>query len=131
MPKIEAQRRFFEERADIHPLPEESKDQDFQEFLQSIDIERAQTIKDKPHPTDKGRTLLKDAEQRIEGYLKKKEKATGYQIFDIEEVANINKSLREEYMGKPIKKKVIISDTKDEEKFEPFYNGEINGTSDG
>jgi hypothetical protein len=34
-------------------------------------------VKDKVHPTDKNRSLLRDIESRMENYTKRKEKLTG------------------------------------------------------
>ena len=79
-----------------------------------------------PHPTDPSRSLVKDANRRLENYFKRKES----QVLDPEhpvqwstkDVAYINKSLREEYYPKP--KEPVAADTKAEEKFEPFFEGE-------
>ena len=52
MPKIEAKRRAFQERLDIPATVEEARDKQFFEYLSKIDVERAETFVDKPHPTD-------------------------------------------------------------------------------
>lgn len=71
---------MLRDRADIHALPEESKDLDFQQYLERVDDDRAEheSVKDTPHPTEKGRSLVKDSQQRLQNYLNRKEKITGY-----------------------------------------------------
>jgi hypothetical protein len=88
---------------------------------------------DKQHPTDKSRSLIKDAQSRLEGYFTKKERQTGHEIWNSAEVAGIRKTLRDEYFPKPVKKAPTEEgeevDTKVEEKFEPFYEGESNSSA--
>ena len=126
MPDIEAQRKKIQDRTDIHPIDSESKDGSFINYMDTLDMEGMENnIKDTPHPTDKNRSLIKDSQFRIENYLKRKEARTGFPIWNTKEIAGIRKQLREEYFPKPVKKEVVEEgDTKLEEKFEPFYEGE-------
>ena len=112
---------------------EDSNDQVFQKFLSNLDVERAELQADVPHPTEKGRTLIKDTQYKLENYMKKKEKQTGLPLWNTKEVAGIKKSLRDEYGIKPerrpsspvpVSADAVSKDTKTEEKFEPFYEGE-------
>lgn len=58
--------------------------------------------------------------------MKNKEKRTGIEgLFNTREVGGIGKAIREEYYPRPKKiEKEIPEDAKQEEKFEPFYEGE-------
>jgi hypothetical protein len=68
---------------------------------------------------------MKDVIQKTEAYLKNKEKKTGIKgLYNTKEVAGIVTGIREEYYPKPKKDKQIPEDAKQEEKFEPFYEGE-------
>ena len=58
----------------------------------------------------------------MEKYLARKEKQTGISQWNTAEVAGIKKSIRDEYFPKP--KRVVPVDTKVDEKFEPFFEGE-------
>lgn len=63
------------------------------EYLSKIDAEKIKitdVYKDVPHPTDQGRTYLRDAESRIEKYLTKKRQQTGMPIWNSPEVAGIS-----------------------------------------
>jgi hypothetical protein len=112
------------ERADLYGDPEDSKDHSFHRFVENLDFERENVVKDTPHPTEKGRSINKDTQQRMDNYLKNKERKTGVEgLFNTREVAGIGKSIREEYFPKP-KKEEVPADAKQEEKFEPFYEGE-------
>lgn len=95
-------------------------------------MDQAQVTKDTPHPTDKSRSLVKDAQHRLENYLKRKEQQTGRDIWSTKEVAGIKKNLREEYFPKKSKAPVTEApaDTKVGEKFEPFYENESAGGSE-
>ena len=120
-PKVEEQRKLIEERFDIN-------DENFQQFLGSIDDQHIEErmVKDTPHPTDANRSLVKDAQTRLENYFNRKAKQTGIEgIWNSREVAGIKKSLREEYFPRPkAAPKEGSDDTKAEEKFEPFFEGE-------
>ena len=109
----------------MNPLDSESKDLRLTEFMTNIDMEKAQyeIMQDQPHPTDKNRSLLKDAQQRLDSYVAKKERQTNIPgLYNTGEIAGIAKRLREEYYPKPVvKKPEDEEDTKAEEKFEPFY----------
>lgn len=128
LPQIEAESRFLAQRADLYGDPRDAKDSSFEQFVENLDNERENAIKDVPHPTEKGRTIVKDTQQRIENYTKNKERKTGIEgLFNTREVAGITKSIREEYFPKP-KKEEVPADAKQEEKFEPFYEGEAPKT---
>lgn len=128
MPSINAKLAQLKEKTQYFSHPSEYSDHSFSQFLSSLDLDRAETIKDTPHPTDKSRTLLKDAEMRLESYLKRKEKATGEPMWNAKEVAGIRKGLRDEYFP-PKKVEEPVADTKQEEKFEPFYEGETSSSA--
>lgn len=68
-------------------------------------------IVDIQHPTDKNRTLLKDSKERIENYLRRKEKQTGHKLWDTSEVSLIRMQLRDEYFPKPVKREPKADDT--------------------
>lgn len=96
-PKIEEQRRLIETRFDL-------QDHDFQQFLGGIDDKNLEQnlVKDTPHPTDSNRSLVKDAQIRLENYFSRKGKQTGIEgLWNSREVAGIKKALREEYFPKP------------------------------
>ena len=118
----------------MNPLDSESKDLRLTEFMTNIDMEKAQyeIMQDQPHPTDKNRSLLKDAQQRLDSYVAKKERQTNIPgLYNTGEIAGIAKRLREEYYPKPVvKKPEDEEDTKAEEKFEPFYQGEGAGPTE-
>lgn len=57
--------------------------------------------------------------------MRNKERKTGIEgIFNTREVGGITKSIREEYFPKPKKEEKPAADAVQEEKFEPFYEGE-------
>jgi hypothetical protein len=57
--------------------------------------------------------------------MQAKEKKTGMEgVFTTSEVAGIETALREEYFPKPKKVVKEDDDSKQDEKFEPFYQGE-------
>jgi len=120
-PSIEAQRRLVEERIGLER-------DDVNAFISTLETENVDYVKDTPHPSDKSRTLIKDSQSRIENYLKRKEKQTGVEMWNTREVGGIRKSIREEYFPTPkkpvVSDDVVVKDTKTEEKFEPFYDGE-------
>jgi hypothetical protein len=68
--------------------------------------------------------LIKDAQNRLENYLKRKEKQTGQHFFNTKEVAGIRRNLLDEYFPKPKPVEVKSDDTKVGEKFEPYFEGE-------
>lgn len=96
----------------------------FNDYIESLDVERSQTVKDKQHPTDKSRSYIKDIETRMENYAKRKQKLTGLNIVNSKEAGYIRSKLKEEYFPKPKKVEDPAADAKAEEKFEPFYEGE-------
>jgi len=114
----------------LNPINSESHDQQLSDILQNLDFENMQydMLKDRTHPADKNRTLLKEAQTTLETYLARKKKQTGFDMFDIGDVGSIRRKLRDEYLPKPVKPKeedeAEGGDTKAEEKFEPFYQGE-------
>jgi hypothetical protein len=56
--------------------------------------------------------------------LKRKEKQTGQPFFNTKEVAGIRRNLYDEYFPKAKPAKAAADDTKVEEKFEPYFEGE-------
>jgi hypothetical protein len=119
-------------RSDIHGFPGDSKDQGIYNLIENLDIDQENYLQDKQHPTDKNRSFMKDQHQKVEAYMKNKEKRTGIEgLFNTREVGGIVKSVRDEYYPKPKKeeKKATdeLEDVKQDEKFEPFYEGD-NGS---
>ena len=76
LPAIESQLRLMQERqvfgVDSFNAHGDAQKQLFNEFIEGQDLERAQIYKDKTHPTEKSRSLLKDIETRMENYTKRK-----------------------------------------------------------
>lgn len=129
LPKIEAERRFIEESSDLYStMATDSKDPRFVEFLDNFDMTRlGEGLKDTPHPTEKGRSYLKDTQNRIDRYMQAKERKTGVKgIYNTGELAGATQPIEDEYFPKP--KEVVTEtdpeDAKQDEKFEPFYEGE-------
>ena len=60
---------------------------------------------------------------RLEKYFARKERQTGINMWNTNEVAGIKSALREEYFPRP-KRVEPAPDTKVDEKFEPFFEGE-------
>ncbi len=89
-------------------------------------MDQESDLVDKEHSTDKNRSYIKDQRQRVEAYMRNKEKRTGIEgLFNTREVAGIGKAIRDEYFPRPKKvEKEVPEDVKQEEKFEPFYEGE-------
>lgn len=114
----------------MHAIDSESQDQNFVKLLNSIDMDKYEQngFVDKQHPTDKNRSVIKDAQSRLETYFARKERQTGQEIWHTGEVAGIRKQIRDEYFPRPKKptseEGEEVTDTKAEEKFEPFYEGE-------
>lgn len=106
------------------------KTQYFAEYMKSIDTERENMFKDVAHPTDKNRTFLKDIEQRMENYSQRKQKVMGVDYMNSREVGFIGSKLKDEYFPKPKKEVAAPVDAKEEDKFEPFYEGETAGSAD-
>ena len=80
--------------------------------MENLDFERENSVKDVNHPTEKGRSIVKDTQQRMDNYLKNKERKTAVEgLFNTREVAGINKSIRDEYFPKP-KKEEVPADAK-------------------
>lgn len=129
-PSIEERKELLEERSGING-------QDLEKVVESFDTVYNQMYEDVAHPTDASRTLVKDAQRRIETYFKRREKTADENdhlpLWSTYDIAGIKKSIREEYFPKP-KEEVPVenadSDTKLEEKFEPFFEGETAGSSD-
>lgn len=136
LPGIEAKRRLMQERSDITPFGIDSKDDMIQKLIEGLDFDNTATQVDKTHPTDKNRSYLKDAEQAVENYLKRKEKASGIAMWNTRELNLIRQKLKDEYFPKP--KEVVAAatpapageDAKQEDKFEPFYEGESAAASE-
>lgn len=128
LPKIEAEQRFLAERSDIYGFPGDAKDQGLYNLIENLDIDQENYLQDKQNPADKNRSYFKDQQQKVEAYMKNKEKRTGIEgLFNTREVGGIIKSIREEYYPKPKKeekKTDDLDDVKQDEKFEPFYDGE-------
>ena len=59
----------------------------------------------------------------MDNYYKRKQKVTGMNVVSSRETGYIRSKLKDEYFPKP-KKEEIPADAKQEEKFEPFYEGE-------
>ena len=122
-PQIEAKMALLEARAGMD-------NPDFDQVVESFDTVNSMRYEDIQHPTDPSRTLIKDANKRIEGYLKRKEKQSvekeiDVTLWNLSDVAGMKKALRDEYVPKPVKKVIEIpDDLKFDEKFEPFYEGE-------
>jgi hypothetical protein len=104
LPELEAKKRLMEERSmfSLDSFKGEGKEYS-QQFLESLDVDRAEQFKDVHHPTDKGRTLLKDIESRMENYEARKRKTTGFDVIDTRDVGHMRTQLREEYFPKPKK----------------------------
>jgi hypothetical protein len=120
------------QRSDIHGFPGDSKDQGIYNLIENLDMDQENYLNDKQHPSDKNRSYMKDQHNRIEAYMKNKEKKTGIEgLFNTREVGGIFKSVRDEYFPKPKKeeKKAAddLEDVKQDEKFEPFYEGDNGG----
>ena len=126
LPKIQAEQRFLESRSDIYGFPGDAKDPQLYDLIQNTDVDQESDLVDKEHPTDKNRSYIKDQRQRVEAYMRNKEKRTGIEgLFNTREVAGIGKAIRDEYFPRPKKvEKEVPEDAKQEEKFEPFYEGE-------
>jgi hypothetical protein len=75
-PGLRAQRQLVEDRTDLNPLDSESRDQQLNDILQHLDSENMEydMVKDRTHPADKNRTLLKEAQTTLETYLARKKK---------------------------------------------------------
>jgi hypothetical protein len=84
----------------------------FNQFIESLDSERMNAFKDKVHPQDKNRSLLKDIETRMENYSKRKQKITGQNLINSREVGYIRSKLRDEYYPKPKKEEAPATDAK-------------------
>ena len=82
-------------------LKEKLNERDPSDFF----IENSQLIRpesaDKPHPTQPGKTLLEDANQRFQQYLDKRARMGMQDSLDLDDMSEMYKSLKEEYMGKP------------------------------
>lgn len=76
LPEIEAKMRLLEERqvfgVDSSNVFGDLQQKHFNDYIESLDVERSQTVKDKQHPTDKNRSYIKDIETRMENYAKRK-----------------------------------------------------------
>ena len=116
------------ERSDIYGFPGDAKDQGIYNLIENLDIDQENYLQDKQHPADKNRSYIKDQHQKVEPYMKNKEKRTGIEgLFNTREVGGIIKSVRDEYYPKPKKEEKKIEDlddVKQDEKFEPFYEGD-------
>ncbi len=129
LPELEAKKRLMEERSiySLDSFKGEGKEY-YQQFLESLDLDRAEQFKDVQHPTDKSRSLMKDIESRMENYESRKRKTTGFDVIDTRDIGHIRTQLREEYFPKPKKVETIpgdaVADVKQDEKFEPFYENE-------
>ena len=116
-----------------------AKDQDFQNYMNELDVDSVDTMKDTPHPTEKGRTLLGDLERKIDGYMNRLNRE-GSQFYNTHEGGKIRASIRDEYFPNIHKKKKPFSDKaapaapvdpKVSQKFEPFYKASRRQFSSG
>lgn len=122
-PLYEAKKHYINEESGLNERKlDKREDSLFARYMQSLDHSQEALPSDTPHPSDPNRSLLKDLQTRFDAYTKQREKRTGMPLYNTKDLAIIKRTLMEEYFPKP--SKAPKQDTKKEEKFEPFYEGE-------